>query len=79
VTKVASRVEIAHNPKKRMGWRIDWVSSDSSDFNRDLGLLSTKEELKPFLEGQIPPGIGSTQLVQRRKARQRGAGQRLET
>jgi predicted dithiol-disulfide oxidoreductase (DUF899 family) len=40
--------------RERMGWRIQWVSSDGSDFNRDLGFLNTKEELKPFLEGEIP-------------------------
>src|SRR3954454_8876352 len=40
--------------RKRMGWPIDWVSSGGTDFNRDLGLLSTEEELKPFLEGDIP-------------------------
>jgi len=36
--------------RERMGWPIDWVSSGGSDFNRDLGFLSTKEELKPFLD-----------------------------
>ena len=40
--------------RNRMGWDIDWVSSGGSDFNRDLGFLYTEEELKPFLEGQIP-------------------------
>jgi predicted dithiol-disulfide oxidoreductase (DUF899 family) len=40
--------------RERMGWDIDWVSSGASDFNRDLGFLSTREELKPFLEGEIP-------------------------
>jgi predicted dithiol-disulfide oxidoreductase (DUF899 family) len=40
--------------RERMGWGIDWVSSGGSDFNRDLGFLSTQEELKPFLEGAIP-------------------------
>ena len=40
--------------KARMGWGIDWVSSGGSDFNRDLGFLYTEEELKPFLEGEIP-------------------------
>ena len=40
-----------------MGWAIDWVSSGSSDFNRDLGFLHTEEELKPFLEGEIPPTV----------------------
>src|SRR3954453_8508432 len=43
--------------RKRMGWDIDWVSSAGSDFNRDLGFLHTKEELKPFLEGAIPPTV----------------------
>jgi predicted dithiol-disulfide oxidoreductase (DUF899 family) len=40
--------------RKRMGWGIDWVSSAGSDFNRDLGFLNTREELEPFLEGEIP-------------------------
>ena len=43
--------------RERMGWRIDWVSSGASDFNRDLGFLHTEEELKPFLEGEIPPTV----------------------
>jgi predicted dithiol-disulfide oxidoreductase (DUF899 family) len=41
--------------RERMGWDIGWVSSDGSDFNRDLGFMHTEEELKPFLEsGAIP-------------------------
>jgi predicted dithiol-disulfide oxidoreductase (DUF899 family) len=41
--------------RERMGWGIGWVSSDGSDFNRDLGFMHTEEELKPFLEsGAIP-------------------------
>jgi predicted dithiol-disulfide oxidoreductase (DUF899 family) len=43
--------------RKRMGWRIDWVSSGGSDFNRDLGFRYTEEELEPFLEGTIPPTV----------------------
>jgi predicted dithiol-disulfide oxidoreductase (DUF899 family) len=43
--------------RKRMGWDIDWVSSGSSDFNRDLGFLFSEEELRPFLEGEIPPVV----------------------
>jgi predicted dithiol-disulfide oxidoreductase (DUF899 family) len=39
--------------RERMGWRIGWVSCES-DFNRELGFLHTEEELKPFLEGEIP-------------------------
>ena len=41
--------------KKRMGWGIEWVSAGGSDFNRDLGFTHTEEELRPFLEGEIPP------------------------
>ena len=33
------------------------MSSGGSDFNRDLGFLSTREELRPFLEGEIPPVV----------------------
>ena len=40
--------------RERMGWRMDWVSSAGTDFNRDLGFLHTEEELKPWLEGGIP-------------------------
>jgi predicted dithiol-disulfide oxidoreductase (DUF899 family) len=40
--------------RERMGWGIDWVSSGGSDFNRDLGFFNTEEELKPFMEGEIP-------------------------
>jgi predicted dithiol-disulfide oxidoreductase (DUF899 family) len=43
--------------RERMGWGIGWVSSGGSDFNRDLGFLHTEEELKPFLDGEIPPTV----------------------
>jgi predicted dithiol-disulfide oxidoreductase (DUF899 family) len=43
--------------RERMGWAIDWVSSGGSNFNRDLGFLHTEEELKPFLQGEIPPTV----------------------
>jgi predicted dithiol-disulfide oxidoreductase (DUF899 family) len=43
--------------RERMGWSIDWVSSGGSDFNRDLGFLYTEEELKSFLEGEIPSTV----------------------
>jgi predicted dithiol-disulfide oxidoreductase (DUF899 family) len=41
--------------KDRMGWEnLNWVQT-GDEFNRELGFLSTEEELKPFLEsGQIP-------------------------
>ena len=40
--------------RDRMGWGIDWASTVGGEFNRDLGFLHTEEELKPFLEGEIP-------------------------
>ena len=43
--------------KRRMGWSLPWVSSGGSDFNRDLGFLSTEDELRPFLEGEIHPTV----------------------
>jgi predicted dithiol-disulfide oxidoreductase (DUF899 family) len=43
--------------RERMGWSIDWVSSGGSDFNRDVGFLASKDELQPFLEGEIPPVV----------------------
>ncbi len=43
--------------KERMGWSLDWVSAGASDFNRDLGFTHTEEELRPFLEGEIPPAV----------------------
>src|SRR5205809_2314984 len=43
--------------RQRMGWGIEWVSSGGSDFNRDLGFLYTEEELKPFLEREIPSTV----------------------
>jgi predicted dithiol-disulfide oxidoreductase (DUF899 family) len=43
--------------RERMGWPIGWVSSGGSDFNSDLGFLNTEEELKPFLEGEIPSTV----------------------
>jgi predicted dithiol-disulfide oxidoreductase (DUF899 family) len=43
--------------KERMGWSVDWVSTAGSDFNRDLGFTNTEEELRPFLEGEVPPAV----------------------
>jgi predicted dithiol-disulfide oxidoreductase (DUF899 family) len=56
---LASRAPLEHllAYRERMGWGIDWVSSGGSDFNRDLGFLHTEEELKPFLEGEIPATV----------------------
>ncbi|MFF4350259.1 DUF899 domain-containing protein [Streptomyces sp. NPDC001530] len=41
--------------RERMGWSFDWVSTVGGDFHRDLGFLNTEDELRPFLEGDIPP------------------------
>jgi predicted dithiol-disulfide oxidoreductase (DUF899 family) len=43
--------------KQRMGWGLEWASAGGSDFNRDLGFTHTEEELRPFLEGEIPPTV----------------------
>jgi predicted dithiol-disulfide oxidoreductase (DUF899 family) len=43
--------------KERMGWGLDWASAGGSDFNRDLGFTHTEEELRPFLEGEIPTTV----------------------
>ena len=41
--------------RDRMGWDIDWVSSDDNDFNRDLGFVNTEEQLRPWLDsGNVP-------------------------
>jgi predicted dithiol-disulfide oxidoreductase (DUF899 family) len=43
--------------RERMGWEIDWASAGGTDFNLDIGFTSTAEQLKPFLEGEIPPVV----------------------
>src|SRR3954462_1733176 len=43
--------------RDRMGWSFDWVSTVGSDFPRDLGFMHTEEELKPFLDGEMPRGV----------------------
>ena len=51
-------VERLNDYKERMGWdNLGWVSTAGDDFNRDLGFLHTEEELKTFLEGEIPPTV----------------------
>jgi predicted dithiol-disulfide oxidoreductase (DUF899 family) len=42
--------------KERMGWGIDWVST-GDEFNRELGFVNTPEDLKGFLEGELPPTV----------------------
>ncbi len=43
--------------RDRMGWGFDWVSTAGGDFHRDLGFAHTEEELKGFLEGEIPAAV----------------------
>jgi predicted dithiol-disulfide oxidoreductase (DUF899 family) len=43
--------------RERMGWTIPWASAGSDGFNRDLGFVNTEEELRPFLEAEIPPTV----------------------
>jgi predicted dithiol-disulfide oxidoreductase (DUF899 family) len=43
--------------RKRMGWDLDWASTVGSEFNRELGFLNTEDELRPFLEGELPPAV----------------------
>jgi predicted dithiol-disulfide oxidoreductase (DUF899 family) len=43
--------------KQRMGWdNLAWVQT-GDEFNREIGFLHTEEELRPFLEGDIPPTV----------------------
>jgi predicted dithiol-disulfide oxidoreductase (DUF899 family) len=41
--------------KQRMGWSIPWVSSANTDFNLEFGGSSTEEQMRPALEGELPP------------------------
>jgi predicted dithiol-disulfide oxidoreductase (DUF899 family) len=43
--------------KRRMGWTFPWVSSLETDFNFDFDVSHTEEQLRPFLEGDVPPVI----------------------
>jgi predicted dithiol-disulfide oxidoreductase (DUF899 family) len=41
--------------KERLGWdNLGWVSTVGDDFHRDLGFLTSDEQLGSFLEGEIP-------------------------
>ena len=40
--------------KRRMGWRLGWVSAAPGDFNLDLGASATQEVTPPG-EGGLPP------------------------
>src|SRR5437763_14265527 len=53
---LVSRAPVERLPtyKARLGWALAWASAGGTDFNRDLGFTHTEEELRPFLEGEIP-------------------------
>jgi predicted dithiol-disulfide oxidoreductase (DUF899 family) len=40
--------------RERMGWKVPWVSSAGTDFNRDLGFQYTEDELRPYMERGAP-------------------------
>jgi predicted dithiol-disulfide oxidoreductase (DUF899 family) len=50
--------------RQRMGWRFRWVSSHGSDFNRDFGFASTREEVmdNPEIRASVeqPGAFGRT-------------------
>src|SRR5438477_7213815 len=44
--------------RRRMGWRLPWVSSARTDFNFDLGYSSTEEQTRQAVapyEAELPP------------------------
>ena len=41
--------------EQRMGWSIPWVSSANTDFNFDFGGSYSEEQMRPALEGGLPP------------------------
>jgi predicted dithiol-disulfide oxidoreductase (DUF899 family) len=43
--------------RDRMGWQIGWVSHEGVDFSENLGFYNTREDLEPFLAGDIPPTV----------------------
>jgi len=40
--------------KRRMGWRLPWVSAGNTDFSFDVGASATEEQVR----GLLPPGEG---------------------
>ena len=43
--------------RERLGWEIPWVSTAGSDYNDDVGMLFTEEQVRPMLDGDIPPTV----------------------
>jgi predicted dithiol-disulfide oxidoreductase (DUF899 family) len=43
--------------KRRMGWTFPWVASRTTDFNFDFAVSYTRDQLAPFLEGDVPPVV----------------------
>jgi predicted dithiol-disulfide oxidoreductase (DUF899 family) len=44
--------------KRRMGWRLPWVSTARTDFNFDLGFSHTEEQARAAVAQMRPTGIG---------------------
>src|SRR5882757_1538034 len=42
--------------KERMEWSFPWATA-STEFNTDFGAFNTEEQLKPFLDGPMPPSV----------------------
>ena len=62
----ATMLFVSHAPlsklqayKRRMGWRVPWVSDGASGFNADYGFSSTEQQTRaaiaPLLEAGLPP------------------------
>jgi predicted dithiol-disulfide oxidoreductase (DUF899 family) len=43
--------------KRRMGWRLPWVSSAHTDFNFDLGFSHTEEQAREAVAQMTPTGL----------------------
>ena len=46
--------------KRRMGWSIPWASTAGNDFNSDLGVSQTPEQVREFMGPALddpPPGL----------------------
>jgi predicted dithiol-disulfide oxidoreductase (DUF899 family) len=45
--------------KRRMGWRLPWVSTARTDFNFDLGFSHTEEQAREAVEQMRPTGLAT--------------------
>src|SRR6266542_311764 len=54
--------------KRRMGWRISWVSEGDSGFNADYGFSSTEEQTREWLAPQLKRRLMPTLLEHKARA-----------